>query len=53
MLPKNRGMCGEDETETDFHIRTNDRDVVSEGSCLSKIHSKLISYLFNVIGRIE
>ncbi|MCX6318590.1 MAG: hypothetical protein NTW29_14955 [Bacteroidetes bacterium] len=53
MLPEYRGEGGEDITNTDFYIRANGIDLISKGSCLSKVHSKLVGYLIKTVGKIK
>lgn len=49
MLPPKRADGGEDITDVDFTIRTNGKTIISKGSTLSKIHNKLLEYLFSNI----
>jgi hypothetical protein len=51
MLPEYRGDTDLDTTDTDFYIHSNSVSIISKGSVLSRIHYKLVKYLFDYIGR--
>jgi hypothetical protein len=49
MLPTQRSEDGDDVTYVDFEVRANNQTIVSKGAELSKVHAKLIEYLFRTV----